>query len=55
MMGIQYQIILRAGDGQEFGPFPIRDHYFEREWAKIGGDVRLAIMRHDKTYETKKR
>ena len=50
-MGIQYQIILRAGDGTEFGPFPIRDHYFEREWTKIGVEVRREIMEHDQTYE----
>lgn len=50
-MGIQYQIILRAGDGTEFGPFEIRDHYFEREWTKIGVEIRREIMEHDKTYE----
>ncbi len=54
MKGIQYQIILRAGDGNEFGPFSIRDHYFNRDWKTIGREVLDCIKEHDKTYEERK-
>lgn len=49
--GIQYRVKLIAGDGTEWDCGLIRDYYFEREWTKMGVEVRRVVMEHDLTYK----